>query len=130
MMKLSALALAVLPMNPVSIGVIGAGAATFASPQVAVACEINCNQPTAVDKGKKVPVWHVVDCMVGPEGGPYTRVDCKSKEAVHISPRGEEVVCFLGSDNKIHWDYQWAVQVGKTFINRKVGGVWMPDWQE
>lgn len=91
---------------------------------------VSCKTPTGVGKGNKVPVWHVVNCVVGPEGGPYTKIACKDPKAVHIAPTGNEAVCFLGSDGKIHWDYQWVVHEGKKFINRRVGGRWQPDWQE
>ena len=90
---------------------------------------VNCNTPTGVGKGQKVPVWHVQYCVLGPAGGPYTKIGCQDPRAVHIAPTGNESVCFVGSDGKVHWDYQWAVHEGKKFINRRVDGRWQPDWQ-
>lgn len=97
----------------------------------AAACEIgavNCNQPTAVASGKPVPTWQVVACVIGLEGGPYTRIACDDPQAIHESPRGLDAVCFLGSDGKIHWDQPGIVYEGRTFINLRQGGVWQPRW--
>ncbi len=105
------------------------GVSLLAAPAAAEDCAPDCNQPTGVGKGQKVPVWHVVDCVIGPEGGPYTVVDCKNPVAVHLSPRGKPVVCFIGSDNKIHWDRQENVRIGRPFINQKINGVWYINWQ-
>lgn len=104
---------------------------TFLLGEPASACEVgqvNCNQPTAVGKGQTVPVWHVVACVVGPEGGPYTRIACNDPRAIHKSPRGMDAVCFYGSDGKIHWDLPGIVYEGRTFINLRQGGVWQPRW--
>lgn len=90
--------------------------------------DVNCNQPTGVGKGNDVPIWHVVDCVIGPEGGPYTRIACDDPRAVHISPRGQKVVCFFGSDNKIHWDLVGWVYKGRQFFNHRVNGRWQPNW--
>jgi hypothetical protein len=90
---------------------------------------ISCAQPTGVGKGKKAPVWRVSYCVVGKPSN-YRKVNCKSPEALHRTPTGNMGVCFVGSDGKVHWDYQWVVHVGRPFINRKVDGRWQPDWQE
>ncbi len=91
--------------------------------------EISCDQPTAVKKGTKVPVWTVAYCVVGNPGS-YREIDCKSPRAVHTSPLGRPAVCFIGSDGKVHWDAQREVHVGRPFINRLTGGRWQPDWQD
>lgn len=99
----------------------------------AAACtsdDINCSQPTGVGKGNEVPIWFVVDCVVGPEGGPYTRIACDDPAAVHISPRGKEAVCFIGSDRKIHYDLPGWVWKGRKFFNHKINGSWQPHWVE
>ena len=88
-----------------------------------------CKDPTAVQKGAKVPVWKVAYCVLGPAGGPYTKIGCQDPRAVHIAPTGNEAVCFVGTDNKIHWDYQREVLEGRPFINHLMGGRWQPDWQ-
>jgi hypothetical protein len=95
----------------------------------AAACVgVNCNQPTAVQRGQSVPVWHVVECRVGnPEAG-YTKIDCSDPAAIHISPRGDRVVCFYGSDGKLHWDVPGIVHEGRTFKNLLRGGIWWPLW--
>jgi hypothetical protein len=90
---------------------------------------VNCNQPTAVTRGQAVPVWAVLYCFRGPADGQHEIVDCQDPQAVHIAPSGNEAVCFMGSDGKPHWDYQWAVYEGRRFINRRVNGQWQPDWQ-
>ena len=90
---------------------------------------ISCAQPTGVGRGNKAPVWKVAYCVVGNTPGNYRKVNCKSSEAVHLTPTGNMGVCFVGTDGKVHWDYQYAVYVGARFINRKVGGRWQPDWQ-
>lgn len=90
--------------------------------------DVNCNQPTGVGKNVDVPIWHVVDCVVGPESGPYTRIACDDPDAVHMSIRGDRVVCFLGSDNKIHWDLVGWVYKGREFFNHKINGTWQPHW--
>ena len=118
-----------------SLGLLAATAvfATFGGVNTAEAkakkCFINCNQPTAVKKGQKIPVWRVKYCVVGSPGS-YREVDCKSREAVHRTPIGTKGVCFIGSDGKEHWDYQREVHVGRPFINRFTGGRWQPDWQD
>lgn len=89
---------------------------------------ISCNQPTGVSGGNKAPIWQVAYCVVG-NPGQYRKVNCKSPDAVHPSPLGDRVVCFIGTDHKVHWDAQWAVEVGNRFINRNLGGRWQPDWQ-
>lgn len=97
----------------------------------AMACEVgevNCAQPTPVGKGKKAPVWQVVKCVIGPAGGPYTRIACDDPKAVHKSPKGMDAVCFLGSDGKIHWDIPGIVYEGRTFKNLRVGNEWQPLW--
>ncbi len=128
-MKLSALLLASsLSMNPVSIGTV---AVTFVGVDMAMACvagDVNCNQPTAVGKGKKAPTWEVVGCVIGPAGGPYVRIDCDDPDAVHKSPKGMDAVCFLGSDGKIHWDIPGIVYEGRPFKNLRVGSEWQPLW--
>lgn len=96
--------------------------------QACVITDVNCNDPTGVGKGADVPIHHVLYCVVGPEGGPYTRVACDDPRAVHISPFGQKVVCFLGSDNKYHWELVGWVYKGRQFINHKVNGRWQPDW--
>ncbi|MES2749731.1 MAG: hypothetical protein V4606_05045 [Patescibacteria group bacterium] len=109
------------------VGILASVLTLFAG--MAMACGVNCNDPTGVGKGVKVPVWHVEYCVIGPAGGPYTKIACQDPRAVHTAPTGNQAVCFLGSDGKIHWDYQWAVLEGKKFINRRVDGRWQPDWQ-
>lgn len=105
--------------------------ATIISTETAWACvitDVNCNDPTGVGKGADVPIHHVLYCVIGPEGGPYTRVACDDPVAVHVSPLGHEVVCFLGSDNKYHWDLVGWVYKGRKFYNHKVNGRWQPHW--
>lgn len=104
-----------VPVPAVTIGTVS----WLASATVATACTpgVNCNQPTPVGKGKKVPVWHVVQCVIGPAGGPYTAIACNDPRAVHKSPKGLDAVCFLGSDGKIHWDFPGIVYEGRTFKN-------------
>lgn len=92
-------------------------------------CEPNCDQPTAVQRGQKVPVWKVLYCVVG-KPGEYRRIDCQDPRAVHRTPTGNDGVCFIGSDGKPHWDYQWAVHEGRRFINHRIGGRWQPDWHD
>lgn len=100
------------------------------SPSLADACEgVNCSEPTPVGKGKKAPTWEVVACVIGPSGGPYTRISCGDPAAIHKSPRGLDAVCFLGSDGKIHWDLPGIVYEGRTFKNIRQGGVWQPLWE-
>ncbi len=127
--RLAAL-LAALNTAPMAVPVVGT-ATLLASATVVEACEsdINCNQPTAVGKGQKAPVWHVVRCVVGPPNGPYETIACNDPRAIHISPRGLESVCFLGSDGKIHWDLPGIVFEGRTFKNIKLReGGWQPLW--
>jgi hypothetical protein len=95
----------------------------------AYACEgVSCDQPTGVGKGNKAPVWKVLRCVVGPADNRKT-VNCKSEEAEHFLPTGIYGVCFIGSDGKEHYDYQWVVHKGRKFKNRKINGRWQPDWQ-
>lgn len=97
----------------------------------AYACNkgVSCKQPVGVGRGNKVPVWHVSHCVVGNPGN-YTTVDCKSSRALHRSPLGKMAVCFVGTDDKVHWDNQREVHVGRPFINRRLDGRWQPDWQD
>ncbi len=90
---------------------------------------VNCNQPTAVDKGVKAPTWEVVRCVTGPANGPYTSIPCNDPNAVHKSPKGADAVCFLGSDGKIHWDIPGIVREGRTFKNIRHNGSWQPLWK-
>lgn len=125
-------------LQPMVVPTAVVAVATFVATDTASACvitDVNCKQPTGVGKGNKVPIWHVVDCVIGPEGGPYTPIACDDPRAVHISPRGDEVVCFLGSDNKIHWDFVGWVRKGRKFINQCVANCgtaaadWQPNWK-
>lgn len=95
----------------------------------AAACTgVNCNQPTAVQRGQTVPVWKVIECRVGNEEVGYRQIDCSDTAAIHISPRGDQVVCFYGSDGKLHWDVPGIVYEGRTFKNLLRGGIWQPLW--
>jgi len=103
----------------------------------AAACTqgVNCNQPTGVGKGKTVPVWEVLYCFIGPATGEHEVLPCQDPRAVHKTPTGTDGVCFMGSDGKPHWDYQWAVHKKKRFINQCVANcgtdsaVWQPNWK-
>ena len=100
---------------------------SVSTPADAGSCKnnVNCSQPAAVGKGQKVPTWHVVNCLTGPKGVP---IACNDPKAVHKSPRGDNVVCFLGSDDKIHWDHPKVVYKGRPFINLRRNGIWQPKW--
>jgi hypothetical protein len=95
----------------------------------AEACgKISCAMPVGIAHGQKAPVWKVAYCVVGNPGS-FTKVDCKSPAAVHTSPLGKPVVCFIGTDGKPHWDAQSWVWVGRKFINHFANGRWQPDYQ-
>lgn len=122
--------------NTLAAAILAVPLATGLVPEVtglgiteAQACTINCNQPVGVRRGQKVPVWEVKYCVVGNPGN-YKKVDCKSKRAVHTMPNGKRGVCFIGTDNKVHWDRQREVHVGRPFINRKRPRGWIVDWQD
>ncbi len=100
---------------------------TGASQAYACTKGLSCKQPTA--KRGRIPVWEVSYCVVGNPGS-YRKIDCKSPRAIHRAPTGNLAVCFVGSDGKVHWDYQREVYVGRPFINHKIGGRWQPDWQD
>lgn len=114
----------------IAIILVLAAFSNTSQPAQAETCQngVNCTQPTPVGKGKKAPTWHVVQCVVGLAGGPYTPIACNDPKAIHTSPRGMDAVCFLGSDGKIHWDLPGIVQEGRTFKNVRQGGVWQPSW--
>ncbi len=105
--------------------------AVVATVEMAAACEVgvNCNDPTAVGKGKKAPLWKVMQCVIGQAGGPYTPIACNDPQAVHKSPKGLDSVCFLGSDGKYHYDFPGIVYEGRTFKNLRVGKGANQDWQ-
>ncbi len=130
-MKTLQLAALLAALNTASVAIPVAGTASLlATTTAAEACEtdINCNQPTTVGKGQKAPVWHVVKCVIGPPNGPYETIACNDPSAIHISPRGQESVCFLGSDGKIHWDLPGIVYEGRTFKNIRLADGWQPLW--
>lgn len=127
---LAAVAMVFLALQSMFVTATVATVATVITTEMAWAdCvpDVSCKQPTGVGDGE-VPIHHVVDCVIGPEGGPYTRIACNDPRAVHISPRGGKVVCFLGSDNKYHWDLVGWVYKGRKFYNHKVNGRWQPHW--
>ncbi len=90
---------------------------------------VSCDTPTAVTGGTPVPIWKVAYCVIGKYPN-YTKIDCKDPRAVHTAPTGNEAVCFVGTDRKVHWDYQREVHVGRPFINHRINGRWQPDWQD
>lgn len=116
-----------------TVGLVADSAALIERGELAVstaaACQVNCGPVTAVKKGTKVPVWKVDHCVIGPAGGPYTRIDCRDPNAVHMGPFGKPATCFVGTDNKIHWATPENVVEGRRFINHQKGGHWYVDWQ-
>jgi hypothetical protein len=91
---------------------------------------ISCDQPTAVGKGKKARPWKVLYCVVG-KANNRREVDCKSEEAVHYLPTGFDGVCFIGSDDKEHYDFQREVHKNRPFKNLRIKGRgWAVDWQD
>ncbi len=90
--------------------------------------QVNCGQPTAVLNGQQVPIWEVAYCIVGPADGEHERISCQDPRAVHITPTGNNGVCFIGTDGKAHWDYQSVVVEGHQFFNHRIDGRWQPHW--
>lgn len=116
-------------MNVASIPATLGVSSLLANPAVAETCTLDCKTPTAVGKGQLVPIHTVRYCIIGPADGDYQVVACQDPRAVHKSPAGKDVVCFVDERGLPGYDYQEVVWEGRKFFAHKVNGVWQPHWK-